>query len=58
MNKCIECGASCKGEFCSAYCEDLWKYGPTSPPGWSILEVPINHLIGEGQSKRKHIGPL
>lgn len=58
MNKCAECGASCEGEFCSPQCADLWNYGPEKPPGWCLVERPINHLIPEGGSKRRHQGRL
>lgn len=57
-SRCEECGASCERDFCSPQCEELWTHGPSKPPGWSLLEVGINHIIAKGQSKAKHVGPL
>lgn len=58
LNKCYECGTSCTGAFCSPQCQDLWEYGPATPPGWCLVDVPINHIVGKGESKRKYDGPL
>ena len=58
MNNCIECGARCEKDFCSPQCEDLFTYGPSTPPGWCLVEVPINHIVGKGDSKHKYGGRL
>ncbi len=49
---CIECGASCAGEFCCRAHEDLWTYGPSVQPGHSILRVEMGNTQPGEPGKR------
>lgn len=57
LRECIECGASCERDFCSPQCQDLWELGPAKPPGWCLVDIPINHNIAKGESKAKSWSP-